>query len=489
MKSNSIFIVIASLTAFYSCSPKVENPTMVDELPAVYPDYIDVTIPAGIAPLNFNMIDNQIDAVDVTLRGSIAGEMRVQGKYADFDIDDWHELTQMNKDSEIMVTVAARKDGTWTQYKDFAIHVSGYELNDYGLTYRLIPPGFEVGGNIGMYQRDIHTFDESPMMTETAVPERCMNCHTANRANPSRITMQVRHANGATFVQKDGRQYWYWTKTDSTKAHGSYAYWHPDGDYIAFSAAAVGQNFFVDKEKLIEVHHEWGNIVILDTRTNELILSEKLMTDDWVEIFPAFSADGRKLYYSSSPRVHVPSECDKVKCSIVSIDFDAASATFGETDTLVSGPNTNMSHVLVRPSYDGKWLMFVRCDHGNFPIQQPDADLWLMDLQTREIRALDIVNSSESDTHPNWSSDSRWFVFASKRDDGMYTRLFISSIDDDGNVTKPFVLPQRNPKKYYSLQFDAYNCPDFTTEKVDFDIRLAQERLYSTERINVTIRQ
>lgn len=36
--------------------------------------------------------------------------------------------------------------------------------------------GYEVGGSIGIYQRDIHSFDEFPLMTETALPGCCFNC-------------------------------------------------------------------------------------------------------------------------------------------------------------------------------------------------------------------------------------------------------------------------------------------------------------------------
>ena len=98
------------------------------------------------------------------------------------------------------------------------------------------------------------------------------------------------------------------------------------------------------------------------------------------------------------------------------------------------------------------------------------------------------VNSGMSESYHNWSSNSRWFVFSSKRGDGMHTRLYLSSIDDKGNATKPFLLPQRNPWKYYNALFDAYNVPDFTKTKVDFDIRETRNQVFSDERPQVRIR-
>ena len=55
-----LFIFYLSLFTFHlslltSCTQRVENPVALDRLPDIYPDYIGVTIPAEIAPLNFNL--------------------------------------------------------------------------------------------------------------------------------------------------------------------------------------------------------------------------------------------------------------------------------------------------------------------------------------------------------------------------------------------------------------------------------------------------
>ena len=471
-----------------ACTSVVQNPTKVDELPDIYPDYTGVTIPVGIAPLNFDWATDDIDCMDVVVKGTKGGELHTNGRWADFDVDDWHQLTALNKGGELMVTVSVKKDGSWMQYRDFTIAVSAYSLDDWGLTYRRIKPGYEVGGDIGIYQRDIHSFEEYAILTETVVPGRCFNCHTANRTNPNRITLQMRGEGGGTLIQKDGKQTWVETKTDSTKAAGSYSYWHPQGDYVAMAVNSVHQSFFTGTGQRIEVYHKFSDVEVLDTRTNELILSPLLQTED-LEIFPAFSADGKWLYYSSSKPCRVPAEYEKVKCSLCRIAFDAEKGRFGETvDTLISGPATDKSYVLARPSYDGRWLMYTVSDRSNFPVFQKDADLWLMDLQTGETRPMDEVNSSDVESFHNWSSNSHWFVFTSKRSDGMYAQLFLSSIDEEGRCTKPFLLPQRNPRKYYMELFDSYNVPDFTCQPVSFDVREAQRQVEDNDRIQVKVR-
>lgn len=482
-------IIVAVLALLTACTESVTDAVKVDRLPKIYPDYTGVTIPAGIAPLDFNVEENGTEKVDVTVRGSRGGEMHTQGEWAEWDIDEWHQLTKDNIGGKLTVTVCDKNgEGQWRQYRTFDIFVSKYSLDDYGLTYRRIQPGYEVGGNIGIYQRDIHTFDEEAMMTETALPGRCFNCHTPNRTNPKQLTLQVRGEGGGTLVQKDGKQTWINTKTDSTKAAGSYAYWHPDGRYCAYAVNSVHQSFFTDKDRNLEVYHPFGDVMVLDTETNELILSPLLSTPD-VEIFPAFSADGNTLYYSTSQNCNVPAEYEKVKCSLCKIAFDPKTGQFGnKVDTLLNGPTTNKSYVLVRPSYDGRWLMYCVADRCNFPISQRESDLWLMNLRTGETRAIKEVNTNESESYHNWSSNSRWFVYSSKGENGMYSLAYMASVDDNGRVTKPFLLPQRNPRKYYRDSFDSFNCPDFTLEKVDFDIRTASKAINSDERVQVKIK-
>lgn len=473
-----------------ACTEQVQQADPTNRLPQIYPDYIGVTIPAGIAPLDFQVLEPSVEKVDVTVSGSKEGKLHVQGRLASFDIDDWHTLTQANQGGTLTIQVQAKgKDGKWHRYKDFKIYVSKYPLEDYGLTYRRIQPGYEVGGNIGIYQRNLHTFEETPLLQESAVPGRCFNCHTPNRTNPSAFTMQVRGEGGGTLVQKNGVQTWYNTKTDLTQAAGSYASWHPEGRYCAYAANAVHQSFFVGKDRNIEVYHSFSNVVVLDTETGELIVSP-LLNSDASEIFPAFSADGKTLYFSTSEKCNVPAEYEKVKCSLCSISFDATTGTFGnKIDTLMHGPKDDRSYIQARPSYDGRWLMFCQALRSNFPVSQKESDLWLMDLSTGKARSLKEVNSHESESYPNWSSNSRWFVFSSKREDGLHSRAYIAGIDEEGKVTKPFLLPQRNPVKYYRDLFDSHNCPDFTHTKVAFDVRTARENILSEERVQVKIRE
>ena len=90
----------------------MDNAAVTDRQPAIFPDYVGVTVPATIAPMNFSMADDA-DKMDVTVKGSKGGEMHVQGDYADFDLDEWHELLSQNKGGRLTFSVCAKNGGEW----------------------------------------------------------------------------------------------------------------------------------------------------------------------------------------------------------------------------------------------------------------------------------------------------------------------------------------------------------------------------------------
>jgi hypothetical protein len=184
--------------------------------------------------------------------------------------------------------VKAKINGKWYCYKDFEMSVSDYPLDEYGVTYRRVSPGYEVFGKMGLYQREIATFDESPIMENTLIPGNCVNCHTANACNPDSYTFHVRGANGATLVHSDGKTQILKSKNEALGGSMVYPYWHPSGKYCAYSTNDTHQSFHVVKEELIEVFDLKSDVFIYCPATNELILDTCLMTKENFETYPAF---------------------------------------------------------------------------------------------------------------------------------------------------------------------------------------------------------
>jgi len=97
------------------------------------------------------------------------------------------------------------------------------------------------------------------------------------------------------------------------------------------------------------------------------------------------------------------------------------------------------------------------------------------------------VNSDDTESYHSWSSNSRWFIFSSRRIDGLYTRPFIAYMDENGKAGKPFLLPQKDTEYYDRLLF-SFNIPEFINARVDFNISELEEKISGTA-TNVTFRE
>lgn len=477
MKKLLYILFLFVMFALTSCTDIPSDLKNVDELPPIYPDYVEVTIPVGIAPMDFDVCIEGVECIDVVVKGRKGGEVHSNGKMIDIGVDEWHKLVEQNKGGELTFDVCVKTDGQWTQYKPFKMYVSNYALDEWGITYRRVAPGYEVFSEMGLYQRDLSNFDEYEIMSNTRAPGYCVNCHTSNRTNPEQFVFHVRGEKPVTAIQKDGKRQMLSTKTPETIGLCVYPYWHPDGRYVAFSTNTTRQGFHVVKEERIEVFDLESDLQVLDTKTNELVLSPSVKRADSWETYPSFSPDGKTIYFCSAKPKNYPLEFKDVKYCICKASFDPKTGKIGEQiDTLV---NNDKSVVFPRPSYDGKWLMYTQADYGCFPIWHKEADLYMLDLNTGESFKMNNVNSDDTESFHNWNVNSHWFVFSSRRGDGLYTRLYLSSIDDKGKATKPFLLPQKDPKHYYERMIHSYNVPDFTSEKVEFDQRSAANEILS----------
>jgi hypothetical protein len=472
--SSVIFILAA-------CSPGVRNASPQNGLPDIYPDYIGVTIPTGIAPLDFTLKD--ADALDVTLTGADGTTIRSRGKSSTrIPEKRWKKLLEENIGGSINVSVSGLYGKTWKSFDAFGIYVSPDPI-DYGLNYRLLEPGYEVYSLMGIYERELGSFKQRALIENTQF-DGCVNCHSYNRGDPSAMSLHIRGDHGATLLQIDGELTAYDTKTDSTLGFCVYPYWHPSGKYIAYSTNNTRQGFHVQPDKIIEVFDLDSDLQVYDVVNNQIITAPQIKREGIWESFPAFSPDGRTLYFTAARQVEIPGELPQSQYNLLKVSFDPETGSIGnDVETVIDAVSMGKSLTFPKPSFDGKYLMYTLSDYGTFSIWHHESDLWLMDLATGESRPLDEVNSDDTDSYHNWSSNSRWFVFSSRRDDGSFTRLYISHFNEDGTADKPFMLPQRDPKNYYEDLFRSYNVPEFVTGPVPFDKIRAQKAIDSPERV------
>ena len=353
---------------------------------------------------------------------------------------------------------------------------SNYEVStddiDPYIIYRLIEPGYETWHEMGIYCRDISSFEETTVISNRNHNYNCVNCHNLCNFDPDNMLIHVRKDYGGTYIREKGdvRK----LDTSDISKHNpnlkgfTYPSWHPDGRFIAFSSNQTLQRFHTFDPNIIEVMDYSSDIVVYDTQTNKVLRSPLISGTSAMETFPCFSPDGKSLYFCSADSVSMPEEFDKVHYSLCRIDFNETTSSFGnKVDTIYSAGSISFPRV----SPDGNWLLFTKADYGNFSIWHRDADLYLMNLNNGSVRAMDEWNSNDVESYHSWSSNGRWVVFSSKRMDGLYTRLFIAHFDENGVGSKPFILPQ-NEADYYNMQMKSYNIPEFSKKRVaSFNVR------------------
>ncbi len=467
-----ILPILVTLLLLASCTDEaVKDARQEASQPAIYPDYVGVTVPVNIAPLCFCMADEEALLVDAVITDSHGHSLHAQGKESvDFGLNDWHALLAQNGGDSLMVTVSAKYEDGWHSYRPFSLHISPDSI-DHGICYRLIEPGYEVWSKMGIYERDLSTFDERALIENTQF-EGCVNCHSFNRGNPTDMSLHIRGGHGATLLRhNDSPLTAFNTQTDQTLGLCVYPYWHPSGRYIAYSSNLTSQLFHVAHRNRIEVFDTASDVLVYDVETNELLLCPQLRQDSVYETYPVFSPDGRSLYFCAARALPEGNmQLDSVRYNLCRIDFDPATGGFGNRiDTLIHAEAQHKSVSFPRPSYDGRFLCYTLSDYGQFSIWHHEADLYLLDLSTGQSRPMTAANSPDTESFHNWSTNSRWMVFSSRRDDGLYTRPYICHVDAQGRVGKPFMLPQQNPRRFYRERFFSFNAPDFITAPTYFD--------------------
>lgn len=476
MKSIKIYLVlIVCLVSITSCNQS-GNITVSEELPPIYPDYTDVTIPYNIAPLNF-LLRNKPDIVEVRLKGS-SKEILIRDSYkVQFSLNTWKSLLEAEKGNTITVHIKVKVGKEWIQYTPFHWHVTVEAIDPY-LSYRLIEPGYEVWNAIQLRERNIETFGERVIADNNLTDGSCMNCHTYGNQDPNLSFFHLRGAKGGTILNRNGQLRKLNTKADTMSSSVVYGNFHPSGRYGVFSSNIIIPAFHTYKSERLEVYDTESDMVILDFDKNRIIpFPPDTVQEKPFRTFPVFSANGTSVYYCEAPFVTLPDSIYNLMYSLYRIDFDAATGSFGnKVDTLFNASETGKSVCHPKTSPDGKYIMYTVANYGTFPIWHRETDLQMIDLDSGEIDYLQAVNADCSDTYHSWSSNSRWFVFASKRDDGIYGKPYFSYIDKQGVAHKPFVLPQRDPA-FYDYTLKSFNIPELSKGKLPFGARDI-ERIY-----------
>ena len=496
MKNKKYFFLFAAAItiSLAACNNvKIKNAVEEKRAPAISPDYSDIVIPHNIAPLNFS-IKEKGSAFVAKFYGKNGMRFQVGGSNGSIIIPakKWKKLLALNKGLEYYCDIFVKDEsGQWTAYESIKNRIAKENIDSH-LVYRLINPAFKIWNKMGIYQRNLETFSEKPVITNRITDGNCMNCHNLCQNDPTNMLFHMRIGQGSgTYICTDGEWRKVSLKTEFNKG-GAYPSWHPNKNLIAFSDNRLNM-FYHAAGNSRDVLDLESDLVVYNIKKNIISTSPHIAGTTRMETFPAWSADGRYLYFSAANLLETyinkktnDLAYDEILYDLMRVEYDAATDEWSAPETIVSSEKTGKSAIIARPSPDNKYVMYCVADYGSFSIYHKQSNLFMYDVLTRESFPLP-VNSNETDSFHSWSSNSRWFVFTSKRGDGFLSRPYFSYIDDLGKIYKPFVLPQKDPF-FYDTFFINYNVPEMSKGEIDIKPKQLKKIAYDNSKIiNATL--
>lgn len=478
MKNNRCLLSsVCALLLYSACTPTPTDVSEATQPLVIYPDYQDITVPCNIAPLNFMMRDETVDALDIQIsdrEGNTLLHLNARGRKAMWEAEGWHQLLSTHIGDSLYLSLTARSDGQWLRYPDFGWFVSADSIDSY-LTYRLIEPGYEVWDNVVIEERCTESFDTRLLADGRQLGNRCMNCHTHGGDRGQYSFFHLRGKDGGTLLNRNGKLRKLTLRNSAMQSGAVYGDFHPSGRFAVYSNNVIIPAFHSQANRRLEVYDTTGDLCVTDFDNNRI---DNFTTASQLMTFPCFSADGQWIYYCSAPNPYgdtIPSANDLVDkiqdlhYALYRIPFDE---TTGKMDTSaperVADPQlTDRSVNFPKCSPDGRYLLFSLSDYGTFPIWHKETELCLIDLSTGQI-----VNSHTNGTYHAWCHNSQWIVFASKREDGQYGRAYYAHLETgssaaDIRLSKPLVLPQADPE-HDDMNLRSYNIPDPSTMAMPF---------------------
>jgi hypothetical protein len=475
IKRATIFVVVffaivsvLALTHGLRGSNRIDKCETAERRAKICPDYDSTIIPPNIAPLNF-MVKEAGSRFFVKIYSQKGEPIEIDSRSAKIQIPEnlWHELLGKNRGGELHFDIFVRAENQrWNRFQTITNRIANEDIDGYIVYRRMLPFHYPLKSHIGIYQRNLANFDEKILLHNRRSNANCLNCHSFCSNRPDKMLMGVR-------INKQGGKTLFIEGSNVVKIDAKFGYtsWHPSGKIAAYSINNLPiffhtlGNFFLDTVDLQSA------LALFDVDSKKLKTVQDISRKDRQETWPAWSGDGRYLYFCSAPvkwPPNIPPEgYSQVRYDLVRISYDIENDKWGQVETVLSTKDTGLSIAMPKASPDGRWLLFCMCDYGYFPPWQTNSDLYLMDLKAAgqtgryEYRRLEL-NSDQSESWQSWSSNSRWIVFSSKRDYGKFTKCYIGYIDENGKSYKPLIMPMKDPT-FYNYCMEAFNTPELVT--------------------------
>lgn len=333
---------------------------------------------------------------------------------------------------------------------------------------------------------------EAPVVLEN-LPV-CGNCHSFSR-DGKYLAMDVDYANdkGSYVITRVAQKMalassdiitWSDYKRDEDDpTFGLLSQISPDGRYVV--STVKDRSVFVARPDLAfsQLFFPIQGILVVYTKEKQAFHSlSGADSTEYVQSNPCWSPDGQNILFArskayklkglrSTTRVRLdPEECSEFIYEGKKFLFDVYRVPFnngrgGAAVPLKGASKNGVSNYFPRYSPDGRWIVF--CRSSSYMLLQPDSKLFIMPAEGGEPRRMR-CNTSRMNSWHSWSSNSRWLIFASKKN-APFTQLYITHIDENGNDTPPVLLD------HLTNQGRAANIPEFVNTAPDAIVYINEE--------------
>lgn len=415
------------------------------------------------------------------------------------DDEAWSEIKKRSreKDARIVVSrVPAEEKAPQAESAEVRIQTSKDPVGD-ALFYREVPlPFLKAVQDPSKIRWRFGTVDmEDPPIVLENLPV-CGNCHSF-ADDGSVLGLDVDYGNdkggygilpvSTNMVMNDDSIITWadYKRTDGEVTFGLLSRVSPTGRYVvstvkdrsvfvAMPDLMISQLFFPIK----------GILVVYDRETGEFFSLPGADDPQYVQTNPVWSPDGEELLFARAEAYR--SERLEQQNSALLDEKDVPEFTVdnqpfrydlfripwndgkgGEPVPLEGAADNGMSNYFPKYSPDGKWIVFTKSD--NYMLLRPDSELFIVPTAGGPARRLQ-HNTSRMNSWHSWSSNSRWLVFSSK-ENGPYTQLWLTHIDEDGNDSPPVVLDR------LTASDRAANIPEFVNLEGDAIAQIREEFL------------
>ena len=378
----------------------------------------------------------------------------------------WEKIKRSAHEKETRIVLIGVADGRIVSSCGTTFSISRDSLGA-PIFFRSVPLPFEYALNhldeIKWHLADISSSREAPVLLEN-IP-LCANCHSFTRDGGT-LAMDVDYANdkgsyivseitSETVLEPDKIISWSdYRREDGQRTFGLLSQISPDGRYVI--STLKDRSIFVPKDN-VEYSQLFfpikGILVVYDRVKNTFFPLPGADDANFVQSNPCWSPDSETVYFAKAPVYHhveAEKSSDIVLATEMASEFingerdfkyDIYSVPFnngkgGKAELLTGACDPAMSDFFPRISPDGKWIVF--CRASNFMLLQPDSKLYIMPARGG-IPRLMRCNSRSMNSWHSWSPNSRWLVFASKKQ-GAFTQLYLTHIDEKGMDTPPVLI-------------------------------------------------